>query len=452
MIQNSPDNNIHFLKQIGKGAFATVWQAIHPKTGTILAVKVFDKSNISNSHVRLEKVKKEIEIMKEIEHPLVCTFFGDFENSDKIYICQEFISNGTLLDYINEKGKLEEIEIRRLFCELLVTIDYLHSNLNLVHHDLKAENILLDENFNIRVIDFGFSCKDNIESFLDENPKSLMKNDSQKNPENNANQTKCGTICYVPPEIFLSENLQQFANSHKKYDIWSMGVILYTMATGFLPFDGQNDIEIAEKIVYIEPEYPKSLNPKLVDLIKSMLRKNQLRRITLNEIKKHPWISQTELTFISRLTPTNSTLKYHNFDKDVLLQMSSMDYDVSKLEDQQKHQKFPEEELFVYRILDSQKKSTFIKNVIEGKIANSQLNQGNYHRRHTTNFPLEEEILTPTLRKREFSAPNFQTSQKHRIDQRKYHRVRISSRKNLKLCSLKNKLTNSSSILPSAFG
>ena len=262
MIGTIGDYTFHSL--LGKGSFATVYRAIHDPTGKEVAIKSFKKS-ILVSEDDIGSFKNETSILKQIDHPLIAPCYQIFENKDHFFLVMELLPNGSLLQYINDSGGLTEAVARKIFSQIVNAVDYIHNNLHVVHRDLKAENILMDTYNNIRLIDFGLS-----KTF---SPQAPLLN------------TVCGSPAYAAPELIQGKPYTSSA------DIWSIGVILYAMVCGVLPFDDDNYTMQLHKVVTTEPEYPTSLSPILIELLKMLLQKDPNARITLEQLKQHPWVS-----------------------------------------------------------------------------------------------------------------------------------------------------------------
>ena len=175
----------------------------------------------------------------------------------------EYVKGKTLLQYANTNSPLPEQEIRSIFGQLILAIDFLHKN-RVLHRDLKCENVLIDKNQNIRLIDLSFSCQNSI-----------------------LHSTFCGSPGYVAPEII---NRKLYGES---VDIWSLGIILYAITYGNLPFENQNISMLFKMIISEEPSYPHDLrvSDDLIDLIKKMLIKNPNDRITIEGIKNHQFFN-----------------------------------------------------------------------------------------------------------------------------------------------------------------
>lgn len=141
---------------IGQGSFASVKVAEHKITHTQVAVKIIPRQNIGDpDHVA--RFKREVDLIKDLDHPFIAEFFEVLEDDDHFYIIMEYVKNGNMLNYVNINGELNEDQARHYFCQLISVLEYLHEIKKIAHRDLKAENVLLDAHNNIRLIDFGLS-------------------------------------------------------------------------------------------------------------------------------------------------------------------------------------------------------------------------------------------------------------------------------------------------------
>lgn len=271
--------NYTILKLTGRGAFSSVYQAVHNLTGIKVALKVVLASSLSET-MQKAMVENEINVFKLIDHPLLVEYYESFFDKEYFVVALEFVEGGSILSYINKFGKLSEDVARHYFCQLLQALEYLQCKCRIAHRDLKAENVLIDENHNIRLIDFGFS--------------HVMTN---KIPVING---PCGSPAYAPPEVLKNQPFTPLS------DMWSAGVFLYGITTGTLPFVDDNIQRLMQKIVYTEPKFGPNVSPQLKDLILKLLKKNSSQRITIHEIWSHPWIAMYrgigELPKLSNIT------------------------------------------------------------------------------------------------------------------------------------------------------
>lgn len=272
---------------VGQGTFATVWEARNIITNCPCACKQVQLDQI-NSEV-LNSITREIEILKILDHPLIPDLYEVIETPESIYIFMEYLENGTLLEYINRNKIVPESKARLIFIQLITVLDYLHNEKKVVHRDIKAENILLDANDNIRLIDFGLS--------------NVM------NQYTSALHTACGSSAYAAPEMLLGKPYTQAA------DIWSAGVVLFAMACSSLPFEDANMTRLIDKVLNSEPNFASSVGYNLRDLISKMLTKDPNARISLEGIKAHPWVT-------SDMMGGTVIYNYHGLDKYRIVQPS----------------------------------------------------------------------------------------------------------------------------------
>jgi hypothetical protein len=259
-------------EDIGEGKFGVVKLGIHKKTGEKVAIKIIKKASMNVTDMEL--VRSEIDIMKLCKHPNIVTLLDHFENSDYIFIIMEYLSGGDFGSYLKKhKYKFTEEIAARLMYQLSSGIKYLH-DFGVLHRDLKPENIMLScsgENAVIKIMDFGLSkILGPLEKVVD----------------------GYGTLSFVAPEVLIRQPY------NKQIDIWSIGVILYYMLSGLLPFDDEEDNEevIAKKTVFTELEFPdknfKSRSEEVKDLITKCLIKDPNTRYTVENFLSHGWIKK----------------------------------------------------------------------------------------------------------------------------------------------------------------
>ena len=249
-------------KKIGQGTFATVRLATHIKTNEIVAIKILEKEKMKE----IDKIRsnREIKILKKMRHRNIVHLYNDINTEKLIYLIMEYVKGKELLTYINEKNKLNENESCYYFQQIISGIEYLEK-LKIVHRDIKLENIIIEDNKNIKILDFGLS------------------NFYQKN---NILYSSCGSLCYASPEMVEGKKY-----SGSCVDIWSSGIVLFAMLCGYLPFTDSNEQKLFKKIVEGKLYFPYFLSEQAKDLLNKILTKDPLKRITINKIKKHPWFN-----------------------------------------------------------------------------------------------------------------------------------------------------------------
>uniref|UniRef100_H3C2Q7 MAP/microtubule affinity-regulating kinase 3 n=1 Tax=Tetraodon nigroviridis TaxID=99883 RepID=H3C2Q7_TETNG len=254
--------NYRLLKTIGKGNFAKVKLARHVLTGREVAVKIIDKTQLNPSS--LQKLFREVRIMKVLNHPNIVKLFEVVETEKTLYLVMEYASGGEVFDYLVAHGRMKEKEARAKFRQIVSAVQYCHQK-HIVHRDLKAENLLLDADMNIKLADFGFSNEFSVGGKLD---------------------TFCGSPPYAAPELFQGKKYDG-----PEVDVWSLGVILYTLVSGSLPFDGQNLKELRERVLRGKYRIPFYMSTDCENLLKRFLVLNPGKRGTLEQIMKDRWIN-----------------------------------------------------------------------------------------------------------------------------------------------------------------
>ncbi len=252
-------------QKVGKGCFGKVYLATQILTGMQVALKVIPKTNIKNKDSR-KKIEKEVAILKKINnnHSII-KLFEVFEDANFVYMVFEYLENGDLVQYFKKQPLLEEPELKTFFLKILKGIDYLHKN-GIVHRDIKLDNILLDKHFQPKVCDFGIS--------------SIIE------PGKRIYDTG-GTPAYLAPEVIKAEG-----EVGPKSDVWSLGVLLYLLNFGIVPFKA-NDMQVLyNKIIIGSFKIPDQnfTSLELIDLIKRILVVDVDKRIAIDDILRHPWL------------------------------------------------------------------------------------------------------------------------------------------------------------------
>jgi len=252
-------------RTIGRGNYAVVKLARHRVTKTDVAIKIIDKTQLDEAN--LKKVYREVQILKMLDHPNIIKLYQVMETTNMLYLVSEYAPNGEIFDYIAKNGRLAEPEARIKFWQIIHAVDYCHRK-GIVHRDLKAENLLLDGRMKIKIADFGFG------NFFHPNEELC---------------TYCGSPPYAAPEVFEG----------KKYcgpeiDIWSLGVVLYVLVCGSLPFDGDNLHALRDRVISGRFRIPYFMSSECENLIRKMLVLDPKKRLTIGQISEHPWMTAAD--------------------------------------------------------------------------------------------------------------------------------------------------------------
>jgi serine/threonine protein kinase len=288
---------------IGRGNFAVVKIAKHRITRTDVAIKIVDKRRLDAEN--LTKVYREIEVLKKIRHPHIIKLYQVMETTNMLYLVTEYAPQGEIFDLIAKHGRLPENDARDKFWQIISAVDYLHK-LGIVHRDLKAENLLLDSNLNIKLADFGFS------NFYD-------KNDTLN--------TFCGSPPYAAPEVFEGKRY-----NGPEIDIWSLGVVLYVLVCGVLPFEGPSLQLLRDRVLSGRIRIPFFMSSECENLIRRMLTVDPKKRPTIEQIKKHKWMKDSEFEAkFSGEALTGHATELPEHKQQILRLMQSLGLDVTRI-------------------------------------------------------------------------------------------------------------------------
>ena len=254
-------------EEIGKGTFGIVRVATHIISGEKVAVKMLYKEKIYNDDSSKKRLEKEIKILKVLRHRNIIQLYNVFQDSSFIFFVMEYIHGKELFEIIIKKKRISELESLLYFQQLISGIEYL-GKLGIAHRDLKPENLLIDSKKVLKIADFGLSNTYKKSQLL---------------------STPCGSPSYAAPEM-LSGNKYWGLGA----DIWSCGVILYTMLCGRLPFEDKDNIKLYQKIKEGNFTIPEFISENAKDFLKKILNVEPKKRYNITQIKKHPWFNQLD--------------------------------------------------------------------------------------------------------------------------------------------------------------
>ena len=317
-----PETKINFYlygRRIGQGAFGKVNLGLNVLTGRVVAIKSFKKTPIEKFKHKMKKIQYETELMKRFNHKNITKILEVCNDEEYMLIIMEYINGGNLFSFVKKRRKLSEKMAKFLFRQIILGIQHIHSK-NVVHRDIKLENILIDFDNNVKICDFGIGK-------VLENEDELLYD-------------KCGTPMYMAPEIILAND----DNGYKGFpvDIWSSGITLYIMLSGSLPFNiknknnnkedmalnsikDKNNIFLQNQIINVKPKEIENISIEAKNLLKGLLNKNPSKRLTCSQILNHPWLKHSN----------NNMDSLNLFTKAELTMMSKtyIDYRKGELED-----------------------------------------------------------------------------------------------------------------------
>lgn len=262
------------FRTLGEGAYGKVKYAVNKELNEPVAIKILDKEKIQKQNMGAQ-IKKEIMIMRMITHKNVIAVKDVFATSSKIFIVVELVEGGELFEHLVDRTVLPEDEARFFFHQLVNGLMYCHSA-GICHRDLKPENLLLDSNGNLKISDFGLSTL------------YVGDADAEGNQRAELLHTTCGTPNYVAPEVLESRGYDG-----KKADVWSVGVILFVLLAGYLPFEEKTMPALFSKIKRADFAYPMWFSPNARALLSGILVPNPAGRFALVDVFNHAWLQGT---------------------------------------------------------------------------------------------------------------------------------------------------------------
>ena len=300
--KDKPNAQFTMGDKIGEGTFGIVRIANHILTGERVAIKMLDKTKIRYNSEQ-KRLDREIAILKLLHHNNIAKLYSVINTNYTLYLVQEYANGKELLDYITDKRKLNETEACKYFQQLISGVEYMHK-MGVAHRDLKPENLLLTITKEIKIIDFGLSSIYNKGDLL---------------------STACGSPSYAAPEMLSGKQYKGI-----EVDIWSCGAVLYMMLTGKLAFEDENNILLFKKIISGKFTFPEFLSRSSKDLIKRMLEINPKKRISISDIKKHPWFN-----FVLPTDNVHNGIDIHNIvmpiDDEIVSQMEKYGYEKNEV-------------------------------------------------------------------------------------------------------------------------
>jgi len=259
----------NFKKTIGEGAFSVVKLAQNESTGDFYACKIVPRASLSSKELQ-DRFESEIRINQQLHHDGIVQIVDLFSDQFNYYVFMEFCPNGELFKFICDSTRLKEDQSKILLKQVLEALAYLHS-LGVAHRDLKPENLLFDPYSRLKISDFGLS------RFV---------------ASNGLVNTPCGSPCYASPEC-----VSGLPYDGRKSDMWSLGVILYAMVTGNLPWTKRNQEALFKQIRNGEYTIPSYLSSECSDLIKSLMCIDPNKRLSASEALQHPFLSNANDKF-----------------------------------------------------------------------------------------------------------------------------------------------------------
>ncbi len=264
-----------FGKVLGQGSFGKVRLAWQRLAGTKVAIKSYEKSKMTEPQ-HWKRVQQEIKLMEKLNHPHIIQMLEMIDSPKRIHIVMEHAGGGNLCTYVKQRKRLPEPEARKIFIQLLLGVEYMH-DLGIIHRDIKLENVLFDDDRNMKLVDFGFSvaCRD---------PNKRLK-------------IFCGTPSYMAPEI-----VQRQEYLGRPVDVWSLGVLLYACLCGCFPFTAKSYPELYKKIAAAQLRFPDHLSHASQNLLRRMLHPDPTKRLSLARIRRHPWAAPVAASAIRAIS------------------------------------------------------------------------------------------------------------------------------------------------------
>jgi aurora kinase, other len=270
-------------RPLGRGKFGKVYLARERKTQYIVALKVLYKSQLARSSVE-HQLRREVEIQSQLRHPNILRLFGYFYDETRVFLILEFAARGELYRELQHAGKFEEERAAQYVASLAQALDYCHSK-HVIHRDIKPENLLIGVKGDVKIADFGWSV----------------------HAPRNRRKTLCGTLDYLPPEMVEGRE-----HDHT-VDVWCLGILMYEFLVGRPPFEADGNKETYRRIAHVDYSVPPgSMSDLASDLIRQLLVKDPSKRLPLDEVANHPWVTQ-----FNSETTRNEQRRSHSFQSSI---------------------------------------------------------------------------------------------------------------------------------------
>jgi len=253
-------------KFLGKGGFAKCYEFTNLESKRVTAAKVIAKSSLTKSRAK-QKLMSEIKIHRSLHHNNIVGFEHFFEDSENVYILLELCQNQSLNELLRRRKKLHELEVQCYIVQICAALKYLHSH-RVIHRDMKLGNLFLNDKMEVKIGDFGLATK--------------LEFDGERK------RTICGTPNYIAPEVLEGKQGHSY-----EVDVWSLGVICYTLIIGKPPFE-TSDVKTTYKRIRMNAySFPDNatISESAKDLITKILNNDPSKRPTLDEIQGHPFIN-----------------------------------------------------------------------------------------------------------------------------------------------------------------
>ncbi|KAG7236679.1 hypothetical protein INR49_000573 [Caranx melampygus] len=254
-------NSYHVLELVGEGSFGRVYKGRKRFTGQVVALKFMPK--VGRSEKELRSLKREIEIMRDLQHPNIVQLFDSFETETEVVVVTEY-AEGQLFQILEDDGNLPESQVRDIACQLVSALYYLHSH-RILHRDMKPQNILLGKSGVVKLCDFGFARAMSVSTLVLTSIK--------------------GTPLYMSPELVEEKPYDHTA------DLWSLGCILYELHTGAPPFYTNSIFHLVQLIVKDQIKWPDTMSNTCMSFLKGLLTKDPQKRLSWPDLLHHPFVA-----------------------------------------------------------------------------------------------------------------------------------------------------------------